>query len=429
MAKTGVFDPEWLANELQALPVTGDWVVAFSGGGDSLALLHALTHGGNGGRKVRAIHVHHGLQPEADSWAEDCANKCVAWGVDFKLVCINANSQGGHSPEAHARDLRYAAMKTAMQPGDALLTAHHADDQAETLLLQLLRGAGPAGLASMPTWTAFGKGIHARPLLSLSRAVLRTYLNQIGVDWIEDPSNRDLGPARNYLRHQVLPIIKARWPAIVDTLGRAARLQAESLQLISDLGHEDLHRVSGPQKGVLCVSALNQLSDERLRNVVRVWLKELDLPLPNARRLLTLRQLLRARQDGQARLFWPGAEIRRYRDFLYGFSPLPPHDPKQVIHWDLESPLLLPEISRTMTTDILQCDVGQLKSSKADITIRFRRGGERCRTEAHGPNRSLKSLFQAKGVPPWQRDRIPLLYADETLIEVIDYWICYATDA
>lgn len=425
MPKAGMYGPKWLAHQLQILPAQGDWVVAFSGGGDSLALLHALVHGGADGRPVRAVHIHHGLQADAETWADVCADRCDEWGVSFELIRINAAPRRGDSPEARARELRYAALKQVVGPGEVLLTAHHEDDQAETLLLQLLRGAGPAGLAAMPASSPFGRGFLARPLLSQSRSALRTYLKRMNIDWIEDPSNEDLAPARNYLRHKVMPLIKARWPAAGATLGRAAGLQADCQALMEGLGHDDLVRTVGQWPGTLSVVALSQLSAIRLRNALRVWLADKQLPLPNARRLSVVGNLLRARADGQPRLTWPGAEIRRYRDDLYAGPPLLPHDPLKVIEWDLEAPRQLPGRSTPLLPDELRSNVDRLKSTKVRFTIRFRQGGERIRIEPQGPTRSLKTLFQNAGVPPWLRDRVPLLYADEQLIEVVGYWTCF----
>ncbi|WP_233279483.1 tRNA lysidine(34) synthetase TilS [Acidihalobacter yilgarnensis] len=371
------------------------------------------------------MHVHHGLQADADAWADTCAAHCAEWGIEFELLRIAASPRSGDSPEARARELRYAALRSVMARGDGLLTAHHADDQAETLLLQLLRGAGPAGLAAMPRLAPFGCGWHARPLLALRRTALRDYLTRAGIGWIEDPTNSDLSPARNYLRHRILPLIEARWPATVTTLGRAAGLQAESQGLLSHLGRRDLETASGEWPGVLSVSALRVLPDARLHNAVRVWLSDKGLPLPNARRLSDLRRVLEARRDGRAQLCWPGAELRRYRDELYADIPLSSHDSTRVFQWDPATPLDLPGLGLVLRKEDLRCDLSSLMSAGAHLTIRFRRGGERCKMSPRGRSRALKSLLQEAGVPPWLRDRIPLLYADEHLVEVIGYWRCH----
>lgn len=425
MPKVEIFDPAWLARQLDGLPVTGRWVVAYSGGGDSQALLHALVNGAAGTRAVRAVHVHHGLQPDADAWADRCSTHCAAWGVEFEVVRLNARARAGDSPEARARELRYRALRQGLARGDALLTAHHADDQAETLLLQLLRGAGPAGLAAMPAIVPFGTGWHVRPLLPLRRTALRAYLERFGLDWIEDPSNQEWKTPRNYLRHRVMPLIEAYWPAATVTLGRAAALQAETQGLLMHLGRRDLEAASHSLSGVLDVDALRALPDARLHNAVRVWLSDKGLPLPSRQRLSSLRRMLEARVDGRAQLCWPGAELRRYRDGVYAGAPLPRHDPTVVIDWDPSQPMDLPGVGMRLCAEDLRCDWRGLKSAGARFTIRFRSGGERCRPSPRGAARALKTLLQEAGVPPWLRDRIPLLYADQRLIEVVGHWVCH----
>lgn len=425
MPKDEVFDLAWLEKQLRDLPVTGRWVVAYSGGGDSQALLHALKNGGAGDRPLIAVHINHGMQTMAAQWSEFCADNCKKWDIPFELIHIDVCPHKNESPEACAREQRYAALRSIMRKGDGLLTAHHADDQAETLLIQLLRGSGPAGLAAMPRIVPYGDGWHVRPLLPLKRIALRNYLEHINLDWIEDPSNRSQAPTRNYLRHNVLPILEKRWPSVVKTLGRVANQQAETQALLSYLGRQDLELVTSDNPGVLLVSKLRTLPKARLHNAVRVWISGKGLPLPSSRRLSSLKQILEARSDSQAELCWQGAELRRYRDELFIDRPLEPHDPTQIIEWDPRYPLSVASLNILLNSTDLHSDVRSLKLSGTRLTIRFRKGGERCKTSPYGPNRKLKSLFQDAGVPPWRRDRIPLLYADEDLIEVIGYWVCH----
>lgn len=407
------------------MPCSGRWVVAFSGGADSTALLHALASGGALGRDLLAVHVNHGLQAEAEHWARQCEAVAATLGVPFRLqrVRVAADRSG---PEAGARSARYAVLAESMRSGDVLLTAHHQDDQAETLLLQLLRGAGPAGLSAMPGLAPFGPGWHGRPLLDRTRTELQTYLRGVGLDWIEDPSNFSVAPTRNYLRHRVMPAIKARWPAVDRTLARAARHQAETQELLTVLGRGDLTAAAGVEPGTLCVNALLNLGRTRLHNALRVWLADKSLPLPNAARLEQLRsRVLSAGKDAQPLLRWPGAEIRRYRDSLYAMPPLPPHDPAQVLPWEpAQSVIELAWLGRRVSATELRADLDELHRSGERVTIRFRRGGERCRVRSKGHTRALKTLLQEAGLPPWERDRIPLLYVGECLYEVVGYWLC-----
>ncbi|APZ44641.1 tRNA lysidine(34) synthetase TilS [Acidihalobacter ferrooxydans] len=413
-----------LARQLRGAPGIGRWLVGFSGGADSTALLHALVQLDGLGRELLAVHVHHGLQPQADAWADICAAVAARHGVPFRLERVAVAAQG-QGPEAAAREMRYAALAACMAPGDVLLTAHHRGDQAETLLLQLLRSAGPAGLAGMPQWAPFARGWHARPLLNQPKDALLSYLVEHGVSWLEDPSNQALEADRNYLRHRILPALQARWPAVERSLANAARLQADALELTVALGRQDAHVAAGDEPGTLSVGALRRLKRSRLHNVLRVWIADKGLPLPPANRLEQVRtDVLEASTDAQPRLCWSGAELRRYRDALYAMAPLPPHDPTQVYVWPAgRMTLALPGSERGLSTADLRTD---LRRVRAPVTIRFRRGGERCRIQGEPHTRALKTLLQNAGVPPWVRDRIPLLYVGDHLREVIGYWVCAA---
>lgn len=428
---TDGFEAEDLERELRHLPCSGRWLVGFSGGADSHALLHALASLDGVGHDVLALHVHHALQPQAGEWAKRCAGMAQAAGVRYEVLNVDVRRISGLGLEAAARSARYAALARSMQPGDVLLTAHHRDDQAETLLLQLLRGAGPAGLAGMPRLAPFGPGWHARPLLGQTREALRTYLRRQQLEWIEDPSNRSLDAARNYLRHKVVPVLDARWPAAGRTLARAAQHQAETLELTTALGRADIEAAAASQPGVLSVSALRILSRARLHNALRVWLADKNLPVPNAARLAQVRaRVLEAAADAQPHLHWPGGELRRYRDGLYAMAPLPAHDSTQVFTWDTEAgPLVIPTLGRSLSVAELRTDADALKRSAKAVSVRFRRGGERCRLRGRAHSRALKTLLQEAGVPPWERDRIPLLYVGDRLREVIGYWLCEEGDS
>lgn len=427
----GGFEAGILRLELKHLPCNGRWLVGFSGGADSYALLHALAAVEGLGREVLAVHVHHALQPQAEEWASQCAGMAQALGVQFEVLRVDVRETSAQGVEAAAREARYAALERRVKPGDVLLTAHHRDDQAETLLLQLLRGAGPAGLAGMPRLAPFGAGWHARPLLEQTRESLQEYLRLRDLEWIEDPSNRALNAARNYLRHRIMPELHARWPAAGRTLARAARHQAETLELTTALGRSDIEEASGAEPGTLSVAALRILSRARLHNALRVWLADKDLPLPNVARLEQVRRrVLEAAEDAQPHLRWSGGELRRYRDALYAMTPLPPHDPAQVIAWDrFDKPLDIPSLGRELSVAEVRSDLDALRCAGEPVSIRFRRGGERCRVRGKAHSRALKTLLQEAGVPPWERDRIPLLYVGDQLREVIGYWLCGERDS
>jgi tRNA(Ile)-lysidine synthase len=339
--------------------------------------------------------------------------------VPFRVLKIDARPVPGESPEAAARRARYAALAAELGPDAALLTAHHRDDQAETLLLQLLRGAGPRGLAAMPAVSRLGQGWLLRPLLDIDRAELRAYAREHGLRWIEDASNEDTGFDRNYLRHRVLPLLRDRWPAANRTLARSARLCAETAAWLDVEAETDLARAATDRPDGLSIPVLRQLSEPRRRNLLRYWLRQLGLPAPDARRLRhILHDALTAARDRQPCIRWPGAEVRRYRDRLYAMPPLAPHEARNAFVWRPDAagwPLLeLP-------------GVGCLKMQKAAgaglrfealagglLIVGFRRGGERFRPAGRTHSQELKKLLQEAGMPPWERERLPLVYLPPT---------------
>ena len=416
--------PQRLEAKLAALMPPGRLWAAFSGGLDSHVLLHALVRVA-AGRAVRAIHVDHGLQSESPAWAEHCRAVCRHLGVELVTRRVEAQAEVGESPEAAARRSRYAAFSALLETGDLLLTAHHQDDQAETLLLQLLRGAGPRGLAAMPEVAPLGSGRLVRPLLEATRAELSAYARSERLDWIEDPSNREMRYDRNFLRHEIVPRLRERWPAVNTVLARSARHLAEAAELLETLAREDMERACGTWPRTLSVSVLLGLAPARQRNLLRYWLRCRGFGAPDTRRLQRiLDDVLVAREDAVPQLAWGGCEVRRYRDDLHAMAILGPV-PVAPIPWDPRRPLDLPDglgqlealpaTGRGIRADVLL---------RGPVTIRFRQGGERCRPAPGATNRTLKKLMQEAGVPPWLRARMPLVYAGETLVAVANRWVC-----
>jgi tRNA(Ile)-lysidine synthase len=420
------FEPKNLLNVLRVWPCAQRLLIAYSGGLDSTVLLHALVSLRAAlAVDMEAIHVHHGLLAEADDWVNHCRQICAQWGIACRIIQVDARPAPGHSPEAAARAVRYEALKPLVIEGSCLLTAHHRDDQSETLFLQLLRGAGVAGLAAMPEVTRFGEGCHARPLLSYSRTALAEYAKRHQLEWLDDPSNQDIGFDRNFVRHQVMPLLQERWPAASQTLSRAARLQAEALELITDLAKQDRRAVAGNRTHTLSVLALKKLSISRQKNVLRNWICEQKLPLPTQAQLDRGREdILKAGEDRTPLVHWRGAEVRRYRDDLYAMIPLPTHDPQQEFIWCLDRPLSIPHLGMTINLEDLTTQGLVLPSSVSQVTVRFRVGGEQCRPRGESHHHALKKLFQQARVPPWQRDRTPLIYVQDKLVAVVGYWIC-----
>ncbi|MDX1607034.1 MAG: tRNA lysidine(34) synthetase TilS, partial [Candidatus Competibacterales bacterium] len=339
----------------QAAPLPRRLWIAYSGGLDSHVLLHWLTHDPDLTRRceLRAAHVDHGLHPDSSRWASHCVAVCRGLGLSLQVLTVDARPRPGESPEAAARRVRYAALADLLTSADGVATAHHADDQAETVLLALLRGSGPRGLAAMPPVRTLGAGWLLRPLLDQPRARLRAYAERHGLGWIEDPANQVTDFDRNHLRHAVLPLLAERWPGLTRTLARSARHCAEAEALAGALAEVDLAASAGPD-ATLSLAALQALDAVRRRNLLRHWLRGRGLPLPSERQLdRVLDDVLNAGIDRQPQVRWPGAEIRRHRDRLYALAPLPPApDPNRVLDWNPAQVLELPGGGRLQATTV-----------------------------------------------------------------------------
>ena len=410
---------------LHGLPAAIRYHVAFSGGADSHALLHALAAMGAPCEGIlAAVHVNHGLQPAAAYWAQHCERVCQALNLPCTTLTVDVETSPGGGPEAAARRARYAALKTLLEPGDMLLTAHHQDDQAETVLLQLFRGSGPRGLAGMPACTRFGHGWLARPFLGITRAQVRDYCDLEGLQYITDPSNADTRLDRNFVRQEVLPSIGRRWPAISRTLTRVASHQADLAGIAGALGERDLGEARGPTRDSLSTAALKRLARPRQKILLRTWIRQLGLPTPSAvqaDRILT--EVVLAGTDRNPVARWPGAEVRRYRDLIYAMVPLTAVGSTAVWRWRRGEPCVLPH-GRVEAISALGAGLRASAWGSTVVEVRLRRGGERCRPPGSHHTRSLKKLFQERGIPPWQRNRMPLIYIDGVLAAVGELWVC-----
>jgi tRNA(Ile)-lysidine synthase len=329
--------PGHLADRLAALaPGYPDisLCIALSGGVDSVCLLHAAREiaARHPAMALRAIHVDHGLQRESARWAARCQELCQRLGVPLEVANLGLAVVKGASVEAEARRERYAALAGRLQAGECLLTAHHADDQLETVLLQLFRGAGTAGLAAMPQSSPLGAGVHLRPLLDVGRDELAAYAAAVGLGWIEDPMNAESRFDRAYLRHEVLPAIRRRWPSVARTVGRSARHLAEAQRLLEALAVADGVPMVDAH-GRLEIASLAGLPRERQVNILRWWIVAQGLRLPSAARLESIRRdVMNAREGAQPVVTWPAGEVRRYRGRLYAMQPLGPSPPAGWAH-------------------------------------------------------------------------------------------------
>lgn len=399
-------------------------LVAYSGGVDSTALLlgvamlrerHALD--------CHAFHFDHRLHPASAAWIEHCRARCAALALPLLLAAAPGSPPAGASVEAWAREQRYAAAARLLGPGDWLLTAHHRDDLAETLLLAALRGSGPHGLAAIAPSRPLGAGLLLRPLLDLPRATLAAAVAEAGADCLHDPANDDPRHDRNYLRHGVMPLLAARFPAAAG-LARAAALQRATATLL-DAEVDAALATLGATATILPLDAFAAFDDTRARLVLRRWLKRASGHAPDATVLAhVLRELVHSRHDATPLIAWRGGELRRYRHDLYWLAtPALPFT--AAVDWALDAPLALPGgVLRARHTR-----GGGMRASLAEIplSVRPRRGGERLKPPGRRHSISVKHLLQDAGVPPWQRAQLPLIWAGERLVAVAD--LALAADA
>jgi tRNA(Ile)-lysidine synthase len=414
----------FLTDDLR-LPANTRFVVAYSGGLDSHVLLHALHRLSlEAGYRLRAVHVHHGLQPDADAWARHCDQVCAGLGVPCAVERVRVEGAAEDGLEAAARRARYACLARLLEPGEVLLTAHHQDDQAETVLLQLLRGAGVRGLAGMPSLAPFAGGFHARPLLGFPRAALLAYAQAQGLTWVEDPSNTVSDIDRNRLRHRLLPLMRERWPAADRQLAQAARHAAEAAALLDELAAIDLKDCLGNDGG-LRVSGLRRLPPARARNLLRHWIRSQGFRVPSTKQLTWLQaQLGDDPETRHATIRWRNAELRRYRDTLVLRNSMAAPAAGR-IDWDGLKPLALPGTGWQMRLAPVQGrGLARERLHRAVYSVGFRQGGETCRLPGRGHRHKLKKLLQEAGVPPWERGRLPLLYVQDELAAIGDRWVC-----
>jgi tRNA(Ile)-lysidine synthase len=429
------FGPDWLAARLaELLPAypAVSLCVALSGGVDSTVLLAALAQGKRSATGLRALHVDHGIRPASKQWAAQCRALARRQRVPLKVLTTKVERVAGESLEATAREARYRLLANELRPGEILLTAHHSDDQLETVLLQLLRGSGLPGLAGMPSLAPFARGWLGRPLLSRSRAELEAWARSHDLQWIDDDSNADETLDRNYLRRRILPLIRERWPGAAAAVTRSARHAAEAQSLLDVLARADVERASYGES--LSVKTLRALPLSRRRNALRFWIARAGYLAPDTRRLEEIAgPLLAARADANPFVEWgPGAaavrarfggRVQRCGDLLQLLASVevartPADDssreptpadlawfwrtsPRFELPNNLGALELVPDARGPLDLDLLP----------EPLTIGWRAGGERLSPRRGGPRRALKNLLQEARVPVTERARLPLLFS------------------
>lgn len=416
---TPLLSHQAIVEHLYTLTESKHYLLAYSGGLDSSVLLHLMHRASHEDSQIRlaAIHINHGLSPRASEWSEYCRHKCEAKDVPYQSVTVNLGCCKGESIEAAARQSRYAILNDRLQYQQVLLTAHHQDDQCETLLLQMLRGSGLSGIASMPEIRDFSNGFLARPLLSYDRESIRQYALKEGIDWIDDESNSDTDRDRNYLRHNIVPLIKDRWPSATRTIARTAKHSAECIDLVNTLGEQDLARSRIIGTNVVSSSSVKQFSISRQRTLLRCWIREHERLTPPANILeRILSELLESATDRNPVIKWDYTEVRRYRDCLYIMDPLPAIDNQTSLKLE-EACNALP-LGRLKYQPTVGVGINRKLLEDRFISIRFRSGGESIIPYYSSYSHEAKKLMSEHGIPSWLRDLMPLVYVNDELVAI-----------
>ncbi|WP_058466918.1 tRNA lysidine(34) synthetase TilS [Fluoribacter gormanii] len=394
-------------------------IVGFSGGLDSTVLLHVLASHPALLAKLIAVHVNHGISANASLWQVHCQQFCQ--DLSISLIAESVQFDRSSNVEEGARIARYAVFSSLMSEQDCLILGHHLDDQAETVLLQLFRGAGIDGLAAMTDFSQLEIGKIARPFLNHSREQLKDYAALHQLSWIEDESNQDISYSRNYLRQEIIPLLQRKWPGIVGNIARTALHCQQAKRNLDILASQDMIMEDNQEaltNNILFIDPLNKLSRDRIANILRVWLKNNQSQLPSTatfERLID--EVIFASQDAVPEVSWGEVTVRRYQKYLY-------LDKKNVIsltssvEWSaFPLPLLLPDVGINLLAK--KNRQGLVIPPDTKIFVRFRQGGEEFFW--HGQTKRLKKLFQEWGIPPWMREQIPLVYFNDKLAAVVGY--------
>jgi len=408
-----------LDDQLNPLLGAPHWCVGYSGGVDSTVLLHLLHRwraAHPGAPALSALHINHGLQSAAEAWQRHCEELCRSLRIPILPVAVHVPAGG----EAAARDARYRAFSRQLRPGAVLFLGHHLDDQVETFFLRLLRGAGVEGLAAMPRRRALGDGELVRPLLDVSRGELEDYAARHRLAYVVDPSNRNTAMDRNFLRLEVLPLLASRWPAYRQSVARASAHLARAALALDDVP-ATVHSVLGDPG--LPLDAVVDGAGGSGANRVRAWLRARGCRVPDHAPLAEfLRQLQEAGGDGRPKLACGDYSLQRYRDavFLLPVFDAPP--PAQA--FDL-APGERRDIPGVGAVSLVRSESGGVRLGEDDcLTVRWRQGGERCRLPGRSGGHSLKAVLQELHVPPWWRDRVPLVYLQDELLVIGELQRC-----
>jgi tRNA(Ile)-lysidine synthase len=418
-----------------------NYVVSCSGGLDSMVLLHLMSSLKplllSNQVNISAIYVNHNLSQFSEQWGLFCQSICQTYNIPLQIISVNAKPKPRQSPEEASRDARYSAIKEIIVPSDCLLTAHHQNDQAETLLLHLLRGSGPKGLAAMPACRDFYHATLARPLLNFSRNKIKNYALKHQLQWVEDESNTDQNFKRNFIRHSIFPKLQQQWTGFETTLFRASQLQQEAVEILAEVAEQDLSicelDVESEQKSnhwfcepMLDRSKLQTLSPARIKNCIQFWLKKNKVAALNSNLLSqVIEEFINRQPTAKIKINWKSKQqqfqLHYFQNRIFLCTVISTHT-KSCVLWDYKKhkQISFGENQLQVVFSLAQLDQAQLDCDclKGNVLVSFRQGGECYQKNQHSQHYSLKKWFQEQSVPPWIRSQIPLFYKGEQLIQI-----------
>ena len=426
-------DPQFVLDQLGVAATIGSDTtvqVAYSGGVDSTVLLHLLMHSRELiDFRLVALHVNHGIDPRSERWEEHCSRFCQKAKIEFRSTSLDLARQHSRVNEDLARSARYAWISSQMESGDLLLTAHHQNDQAETFLLNLMRGAGVRGLSAIQPVQEFSSGWLVRPLLSVPGEEIIHYARKNSLEFVNDPANSDLSYGRNYLRHVVIPKALERWPSTVRQIGRSAEFLSQTRQLADDLAKIDTEACRSDGSGFLsigfqlCIDKMKTLHQYRQLNLIRYWIRVHALPEPGRDALEQFVETVLTQDKEFAELCWSDYRMYRYRDDLYLVRATESTLAPTSISWDLTQPLTLEQVGIKLVPQRFENSGLSVDELSGEVSVRFRTGGERIKLPGRRHSSALKKLFQQHSIPPWERNLLPLIYCDDELAAVVPWLV------
>ena len=395
--------------------------IAFSGGVDSTVLLHVMKNIIDEKSQIRAIHINHNIVDNSKVWSKTCKSICKNFGIDIEIISLEV-THIGYGLEAAARDERYKKLKEKLYENEYLLTAHHEEDQMETVFLRMARGTGLDGLQGINEKYSFGEGIIFRPMLEVSKTSVMDYAKEHQLKWVEDSSNQDTHFDRNFLRKKIIPQFRERWPSIASSVSRLSQLSAQNIKILNQIAEEDIGPIANMNE--LPLAKLLDKSFERANNMLRYIILANGMSIPSMKTLQDgLKEMLDPETDKSV-IAWKDYCIRKYKNHLYFLSnsDLEPNKVDVKIPWEIGKTVNLGENIGTIEATFIHGDGLSIEKCKNKLTISYRQGGELIKPIGHRINKSLKNLFQENQILPWMRDKIPLIYYQDELVSVADLW-------